>query len=73
MHLRTDLKLTYPVRISNKHLFIYLFIYCLYLFIFIYSLANDYRVVLSSDNGQSDYICASYVDVSEAWGLDYQF
>ena len=63
MHLRTDLKLTYPVRISNKLLFIYLFFF-IYLFIFIYFLANDYRVVLSSDNGQSDYICASYVDIS---------
>lgn len=26
--------------------------------------ANDYRVVLSTDGDQSDYICASYVDVS---------
>ena len=26
--------------------------------------ANDQRVILSPENGQSDYICASYVDVS---------
>lgn len=26
--------------------------------------ANDYRVVLSTDGDKSDYICASYVDVS---------
>lgn len=27
-------------------------------------LANDYRVVLSTENYDSDYICASYIDVS---------
>lgn len=29
------------------------------------STANDQRVVLSTDNDQCDYICASYVDVSQ--------
>ncbi len=34
--------------------------------------ANDFRVVLSSENDQSDYICASYVDVSK-WKVKFYF
>ena len=31
--------------------------------------ANDLRVVLSTENDQSDYICASFVDVSCLWSV----
>ena len=32
--------------------------------------ANELRVALSTENGQSDYICASFLDVSPAQTLD---
>ena len=35
--------------------------------------ANDFRMVLSTENNGSDYICASVVDVSLEWLHSYAY
>lgn len=54
----------FPPVLTLYHIWWCLFYLCGFL-----SAANDYRVVLSTDGDQSDYICASYVDVSP-YGYD---
>ena len=57
------------IRIS--HVLTYMHVYCIMSFLYMFHsvsprTANELRVALSTENGQSDYICASFLDVSPA-------